>query len=64
MLEQYFVRPQTVDRIRESWIGSAIEQYVSWLADGGYAARNVLRRVPMLLRFGEFARARDARVPE
>ena len=64
MLEQYFVRPQTVDRIRGSWIGPAIEQYVSWLTDRGYAARNVFRRVPMLLRFGEFARARGARVPE
>jgi site-specific recombinase XerD len=64
MLEQYFVRPQTVDRIRASWIGSDIEQYVSWLADRGYAARNIFRRVPMLLRFGEFARARGARAPE
>ncbi len=28
MLERYFVKPQTVDRIRASWIGPEIEQYV------------------------------------
>ena len=26
MLERYFARPQTVDRIRASWLGPAIEQ--------------------------------------
>ena len=31
MLERYFVRPRTVDRIRASWLGPAIEQYVTWL---------------------------------
>jgi hypothetical protein len=31
MLERYFIRPETVDRIRSSWIGGAIEQYVTWL---------------------------------
>jgi integrase/recombinase XerD len=64
MLEQYFVRPETVDRIRGSWIGAAIEEYVRWLADRGYAARNILRRVPMLVRFGEFSHARGARTLE
>lgn len=29
MLEFYFVRPQTVDRIRALWLGPAIEQYVA-----------------------------------
>ena len=56
MLERYFVRPATVDRIRASWIGVPIEQYVKSLADKGYAARNVFRRVPVLVWFGEFAR--------
>jgi len=53
MLERYFVRPATVDRIRASWIGVPIEQYVTSLADKGYAARNVFRRVPVLVWFGE-----------
>ena len=63
MLERYFLRPQTVDRVRSSWIGSAVEQYVTWLAEHGYAARSVFRRVPILLRFGEFAHSRGARSP-
>jgi hypothetical protein len=60
MLEQYFLKPATVDRIRASWIGDPIEQYVDWLAENGYAARNVLRRVPLLVRFGAFAAAQGA----
>jgi integrase/recombinase XerD len=60
MLETYFVKPQTVDRIRELWIGSEIERYVVWLAEQGYSARCVLRRVPLLSAFGEFARVRGA----
>ena len=61
MLDTYFVRPQTVDRIRASWIGPEIECYVVWLAEHGYATRSVLRRVPLLVEFGEFGRARGAR---
>jgi integrase/recombinase XerD len=62
MLEIYFVRPDTVDHIRASWIGSQVEQYVGWLADQGYSARTVLRRIPQLLAFGEYARERGAEV--
>ena len=64
MLDRYFVRPQTVDRIRAGWIGPEIERYVAWLAEHGYSSRCVLRRVPLLIGFGEFARARGARTVE
>jgi integrase/recombinase XerD len=60
MLETYFVKPQTIDRIGASWIGSEVERYVAWLAENGYSTRSVLRRVPLVLAFGEFARARGA----
>lgn len=60
MLEDYFVKPETLDRIRASWIGEPIERYVEWMEEQGYAARNVPRRVPMLFRFGEFAAERGA----
>ena len=60
MLERYFLRPETVDRIRSSWIGDAIERYVGWLAEHGYASRNVFHRVPVLRHFGEFARLHGA----
>ena len=53
MLEQYFTKPQTADRIKESWIGQSIEKYVIWLSDQGYAAMAVHRRVPFIRRFGE-----------
>ena len=61
MLERYFIRPETIDRIRSSWIGGAIEQYVTWLTERRYAARTVCRRVPILMRFGQFAWDRGAR---
>lgn len=60
MLNRYFIRPTTVDRIRASWIGEPIERYVEWLSEQKYAARNVFSRVPLLIRFGEFAKAAGA----
>jgi len=60
MLERYFVRPATVDRIRAAWLGEPIEHYVGWLAANGYAARNVGVRVPLLMKFGEFAQDHGA----
>src|SRR3974390_1039404 len=52
MLENYYVRPVTIDRIRGSWIAPAIEQYVGWLAPQRVTSRSVLHRGPLLLRFG------------
>ncbi|MGH8565681.1 MAG: site-specific integrase, partial [Gammaproteobacteria bacterium] len=60
MLEQYYVRPVTVDRVRASWIVPAIEQYVGWLAERRYASRSVSRRIPLLVAFGEFAKMHGA----
>jgi site-specific recombinase XerD len=61
MLETYFVKPSTVDRVRASWLGPEVERYADWLANQGYAARCILSRVPLLVAFGEFARRRGAR---
>jgi integrase/recombinase XerD len=60
MLERYFIRPDTVDRVRNSWLGDAIQTYVAWLTGQSYSSRCVIRRVPLLMRFGEFARQRGA----
>lgn len=60
MLEGYYLKPDTIDRIRASWIGEPIERYVQWLTEQGYAARNVYRRVPILRHFGEFAQQHGA----
>ena len=62
MLEKYFVKPATIDRIRASWIGPEIEQYVEWLANNGYGTMSVWRRVPIVAAFGEFAGERGARL--
>jgi hypothetical protein len=61
MLEKYFVKPQTVDRIRGLWIGAEIERYVVWLSEHGYSHRTVVRRVPILARFGRRVRPRPRR---
>jgi len=60
MLERYFLRPATVDRIRANFAGVHIEHYVGWLRAQGYADRNVFRRVPILCQFGEFVSTRGA----
>ena len=61
MLEAYFVKPTTIDRIRACWIGAEVERYMIWLDGQGYRPRSVLRRVPMVVAFGEFAYVRGAR---
>lgn len=60
MLSDYYIRPTTVDRIQASWIFPAIEQYVHWLKEHDYTTRSILHRVPVLMRFGEFAKGRGA----
>src|SRR5258707_2673290 len=60
MLEQYFVKPATIDRIRGSWIAAEIETYLAWLAGQGYSTKSIWRRIPMAFAFGEFARGRGA----
>jgi site-specific recombinase XerD len=58
MLERYFVRPQTVGRIRALWLGPAIEDYVTWLTERRTASRHVLRCVATLEHFDTFVRDR------
>jgi len=60
MLEEYFIKPSTVDRIRQSWIATEIETYVTWLADQDYGTKTIWRRVPLVFAFGEFAAVRGA----
>ena len=55
MLENYFVRPATVDRVRASWLAPQIERYVEWMNAHGYRNGTVLRQVPVLCQFGDFA---------
>lgn len=60
MLERYFVRPRTVHRIRSSWIGPLVEQYLTSAEEHGYAVRHLAQRVPIVLQFGKFAQTHGA----
>ncbi|PZS12412.1 MAG: integrase [Pseudonocardiales bacterium] len=60
MLEQYFVKPKTIDRIRGSWIAAEIEAYLVWLVERGYSTKSIWRRIPVAFAFGEFAGGRGA----
>jgi integrase/recombinase XerD len=55
MLEGYFVKPSTIDRVRASWLAPQIERYVEWMHTEGYADRSVLHQVPILCHFADFA---------
>jgi integrase/recombinase XerD len=61
MLEEYFLKPSTIDRIRSSWLSPQIERYVEWMHAQGYSSRNVFRRVPLLCHFADFTKERGSR---
>lgn len=60
MLERCFVRPETLERIRSSWLGPPIERYAAWLCERGYRVRTLATRVSMLRQFGTFAQTHGA----
>ena len=61
MLEDYYVKPSTLDRIRASWLAPQIESYLEWLEARGYSRLVVYRRVPLLFQFAEFAQNNGCR---
>src|SRR5215472_12505883 len=58
MLEHFFVKPSTIDRIRDSWLGPQIDRYVEWMEGKGYGRPTILRRVTHLRPFAAFAQKR------
>jgi len=56
MLDHYYVRPKTADRIRALWLGPAIDQYAAWTADRGAAKATVTRNLQALIHFDRFAK--------
>jgi integrase/recombinase XerD len=61
MLEDYYVKPSTIDRIRGSWLAPQIESYLEWLEANGYSRLVVYRRLPLLFHFAEFAEKKGCR---
>ncbi len=64
MLERYFVRPVTVDRIRALWLGPAIERYAEWLVEHRASKATVVRHVHALRHFNHFVVRRDVKTIE
>ena len=60
MLERYYARPRTVDRIRALWLGPAIDRYVEWLTARRAAEGTVRSSVQRLVHFNRFAQSRGA----
>ena len=60
MLDHYYVRPKTADRIRGLWLGPAIDRYTAWMAERGAAKATVTRNLQALIHFDRFARNRGA----
>jgi site-specific recombinase XerD len=58
MLEDYFAKPSTIDRIRTHWLAPQIERYVGWMQTNGYADHSIARRVPYLCQFANFTARR------
>jgi integrase/recombinase XerD len=54
MLERYFLRPTTVDRIRSNWLASQIEHYVEWMHAQKYAEYSITHRTSILCRVADF----------
>jgi integrase/recombinase XerD len=46
MLEDYYVWPSTIDRVRASWLAPQIESYLEWLEAHRYSRLIVYRRLP------------------
>ncbi len=61
MLEDYYVKPSTIDRIRGSWLAPQIQSYLEWLTAQGYSRLVVYRRLPLLFHFAEFAQEKGCR---
>jgi len=54
MLEHYFSRISTLDRIRSLWLGPTISRYAEWLSDRQVSRAAALWKIQMLVLFDRF----------
>ncbi len=64
MLEHYFSRLSTIDRLRSLWLGPAISQYAEWLSDRQISRPSALFKLQTLVIFDRFVTARHVRALE
>ena len=60
MLEHYFVRPTTTDRLRALWLGPAIDRYAEWITARQVAKATAARALQVLVDFNYFTEDRGA----
>jgi integrase/recombinase XerD len=61
MLEHYFVRLATVDRLRAMWLSPAFDRYTEWLASRQATKATALRQLQTLAQFNQFVVRRGVR---
>lgn len=64
MLEHYFSRTSTVDRLRSLWLGPALSRYAEWLSDRQISRASALFKLQTLVIFDRFVTARHVRTLE
>jgi len=64
MLEHYYSRLATVDRIRSLWLGPAISRYAEWLSDRQVSRASALFKLQTLVLFDRFVTDRHMRTLE
>ena len=60
MLDHYYLRPKTADRVRALWLGAAIDQYAAWASERGAAKPTVTAHLQALIQFDRFAQSHGA----
>ena len=64
MLEHYFTRTSTVDRLRSLWLGPALSRYAEWLSDRQISRASALFKIQTLVLFDRFVTDRHVRTLE
>ena len=64
MLEQYFSRTSTIDRIRSLWLGAPISRYAEWLSARQQSRASAIYKIQTLVLFDRFVTDRQVRALE
>jgi integrase/recombinase XerD len=64
MLEHYFSRTSTVDRLRSLWLGPALSRYAEWLSDRQVSRASALFKLQTLVLFDRFVTERHVHALE
>jgi hypothetical protein len=54
MLQHYFSRPSTIDRIQSLWLGAPISRYAEWLSARQQSRASALYKIQTVILFDRF----------